>query len=317
MSTNLQPEVLPNAPPEAPPVLSSTPVTAFTTELLSERMLRYEGAEAMRSLPRDVPVLARLDGCCFSSFTRRLHKPYDPRLGRLMVETTHHLVEKTAALAGYTQSDEITLLWHATGTQDPLFGGRVAKICSRLAARATGFFVRHLDAAIPEKAGRTVEFDCRAWTVPDRHEAANVFLWREIDAETNAVSAAARAVLGRKTDTGCLEAIKAMRARGFEMSAYPEHYRRGVYIVAMRVPHTMSDDEVARLPEVARKRPDFTREFLRRQVVEIPEGTMPRFMHVANRVEVLFEGAEPVVRERRAEEDDAADAGAEEKSGPC
>ena len=42
----------------------------------------------------------------------------------------------------------------------------------------TAFFNTHLAAAIPERAGTMALFDCRVWSVPNKDEAANMFLWR-------------------------------------------------------------------------------------------------------------------------------------------
>jgi tRNA(His) guanylyltransferase len=99
---------------------------------------RYTGDQFMPM----VPVLARLDGRSFHSFTKGLKRPYDERLTGLMVETTQ-LVQETNARCGYTQSDEITLVWLAEEWEsDIFFAGKLQKMNSILASMTTAFFNR-------------------------------------------------------------------------------------------------------------------------------------------------------------------------------
>jgi hypothetical protein len=141
---------------------------------LGDRMKEYEMAEAGRRALPGLPTLARLDGKAFHTFTKGLERPYDGRLHALMDATTRHLVKESGALVGYTQSDEISLLFYAaTPRAEPFLGGRFQKLTSILAAMATAFFNRQLAQALPEKAERLPIFDCRAWVVPSLEEAAN------------------------------------------------------------------------------------------------------------------------------------------------
>jgi tRNA(His) 5'-end guanylyltransferase len=59
-----------------------------------------------------VPVCCRIDGRAFSGFCKGLKRPFDERLSNLMAETTKHLVTQSGAKLGYTQSDEISLIWY-------------------------------------------------------------------------------------------------------------------------------------------------------------------------------------------------------------
>ena len=70
-----------------------------------DRMKEYEGIESERPFMKLLPVVARLDGKGFSSFTKELQRPFDKRLSDLMVATVKFLVEETGAVCGYTQSD--------------------------------------------------------------------------------------------------------------------------------------------------------------------------------------------------------------------
>lgn len=148
---------------------------------LGDRMKSYENIESERRLSPDKPFIARLDGKTFSKFTRGLAKPYDSRLSELMWATTKHLIKTTGATVGYTQSDEITLLYNTMegiGKAERYYDGRIQKLTSVLAGMATAYFVRHLDTAITEKSGTMPLFDCRVWSVPNVKEVANTVIWR-------------------------------------------------------------------------------------------------------------------------------------------
>ena len=121
-------------------------------DIFGSRMKEYEGCEAKRMLMPLLPALARLDGKCFSGFTKGLDRPYDIRMSNLMVETTSALVEETNALIGYTQSDEITLVMYNNSQKSQIYyNGRIQKMIGDLAAYATGVFNRLLPNYIPEK----------------------------------------------------------------------------------------------------------------------------------------------------------------------
>lgn len=95
---------------------------------LGDRMKVYEMAEAGRKFMPLLPIVARLDGKGFSSFTKGLLRPYDERLSNLMVDCTKYLVSETNACCGYTQSDEITLAWYAPDYKSEIyFAGRISK----------------------------------------------------------------------------------------------------------------------------------------------------------------------------------------------
>ncbi|KAJ3337744.1 hypothetical protein HDU93_000634 [Gonapodya sp. JEL0774] len=65
------------------------------------------------AVPPTQPFVIRLDGVAFSTFTKDLPRPFDRRLSNAMVATSVDLVEKFNASCGYTQSDEISLVFPA------------------------------------------------------------------------------------------------------------------------------------------------------------------------------------------------------------
>ena len=84
---------------------------------LDLKMRVFETAHDRSVLP-GMLLVARIDGRNFTRLTKEIHKfeaPYDVRFRDMMIETTSHLMNcgfKT--IYGYTQSDEISLLFHRT-----------------------------------------------------------------------------------------------------------------------------------------------------------------------------------------------------------
>lgn len=264
---------------------------------MGDRMKEYEMAEAGRKLIPLLPAIARLDGKCFSGFTRGLKRPFDERLSDLMIRTTKYLCEETNACCGYTQSDEITLAWYSTDCASQIwFDGRIQKMCSVLAAMASTWFNAQLTAAIPEKAGRLPVFDCRLWNVPNIEEGANCFLWREIDATKNSVSMAAREFYSDKElfGKGRSDQQEMLFAKGVNWNNYPAFFKRGSYIQRKKFCRPFTTDEIEKLPPLhnARKNPDLQIERTDFVVLD-----MPRFASVINRPRVIFFGDEPIATE--------------------
>jgi tRNA(His) guanylyltransferase len=260
---------------------------------LGDRMKRYEALEAGRRCMPLLPICARIDGKRFSKFTAGLARPYDERLSALMIDVTKHVVEVTHARVGYTQSDEISLLWHAEDPDQQVFlDGRIQKLTSVLASIATAKFNAELAERIPERRGQVAIFDCRVWTVPTRAEASNVFLWREQDASKNSISMAARHYYAHAEIDG--KDGRAMHellfAKGVNWNDYPACFKRGSFVQRRTIQRPFSTDELDALPERHQARRDPT---LVVERSEIRVLDMPPFGRVTNRVEVLFDGVEP------------------------
>jgi tRNA(His) 5'-end guanylyltransferase len=262
-------------------------------DALGDRMKMYEAAEAGRRLMPLLPVMARIDGRAFHSFTRGMERPFDQRLSEAMVETTRQLVRETNACMGYTQSDEISLAWHSPDVKSQLwFDLRLQKMVSQLAAHATLTFYRLMLETMPEFAHRLPTFDARVWQVPNRTEGANVFLWREWDATKNSVSMAAAAYYSHKQLHGKNSADKheLLFQKGVNWNDYPAFFKRGTYVQRVTVRKPFSADELESLPpkHAARTNPELVVERTEYRALD-----MPPFGTVTNREAVIFEGAEP------------------------
>lgn len=264
---------------------------------LGDRMKGYEMAEAGRRLMPYLPVLVRIDGKRFSRFTQGLKRPYDARLSLLMGAVTKYLVSETSALAGYTQSDEISLLMHTDDPGTQLFlDRRIQKLTSILASMTTAHFNALLAEHIPEKAGETALFDCRVWNVPTREEAANAFLWRERDATKNSISMAAReyfshAQLHGKSGS---EMQEMLFQSGVNWNDYPDFFKRGRFVLRKQITRKLTAQELDALPPLhnARKNPSLP---ITRHTLDYV--IMPPFSKVTNRAGVLFEGEDPRIED--------------------
>ena len=148
---------------------------------LDVKMRVYETAHDYCVLP-EVYMVARIDGKNFTRLTKEIHKfesPYDIRFRDYMVATTEHLMNcGFRVIYGYTQSDEISLLFHI---DENAFGRKVRKFNSILAGEASAKFSVLL--------GDVACFDCRISELPNSNAVIDYFRWRNEDASRNALNA--------------------------------------------------------------------------------------------------------------------------------
>lgn len=239
-----------------------------------DRMKVYEATETSRRFTPLLPIYARLDGRSFSKFTSRFQKPYDPDIAFAMRNTLLYLVEHTHATCGYTQSDEISLVWHTdTYESKTFFDGNIHKMTSVLASMATGKFFNDIHGS--ESIGNVIpSFDCRVIQMPNLIEATNMILWRSMDCKKNAITSGARKYFSHKeihAKNG--EDMRAMMlAKGvcFERD-FPADFVYGVF--ALR--------EVVEVNPGVFRRKAYTR-------------VLPDFNKIVNRKEVLFDQEHPL-----------------------
>jgi tRNA(His) 5'-end guanylyltransferase len=207
---------------------------------IGDRLKAIEQAEAGRRADPSKPLIARLDGKAFHVFTRGLKRPYDIELSNLMVDTTKFLVEKTHALLGYTQSDEISLYWSLEGMADGSeypYSGKFQKMTSILASMAGGYFnVQLANGRIPGKQPAITNsfqaFDCRVWNVEDQQQVFSNFLWRQDDAIKNSISMAAQVHFSHKVLDGVGSEVrkKMLREAGFPWEDEPAFFKMGTFV---------------------------------------------------------------------------------------
>lgn len=214
---------------------------------LGDRLKKCEDIESMQRITTPF-LVARLDGRGFSKFTKGLKRPYDERLSALMENTTKYLIESLNPLLGYTQSDEISLFWTNENGIDYPFGGRKQKLVSTLAALATGYFNKHLHT-IPEKSEWIPTFDCRVISVETLDDVLDNFIWRERDANKNAISMAASThinhhkLLGVHSD----KRIEMLKELGINFDDYPTFFKHGVYLHRKTFNTVLTEADVAQM----------------------------------------------------------------------
>jgi tRNA(His) guanylyltransferase len=203
---------------------------------IADMMKRQERQECGRIANQSKPLMVRLDGKAFHTFTKGLARPYDQRLSQLMVDTTIHLVKETQAKLGYTQSDEISLFF-SPNPENPkesnyIFAGNYQKITSVLASMASSYFVRELPHRIPEKASELAVFDCRVWNVENSRDVYLNFLWRQQDAIENSVLMKAHSLFPHSELQGRSSVEKKAMLQNIEMpwEKEPQYFKSGTFV---------------------------------------------------------------------------------------
>ena len=225
---------------------------------LGDRMKNNYENRAKTYLTRRTPVIIRLDGKAFHTFTRGLKKPYDEIFHNTMNATMKYLCENIQGCKlGYTQSDEITLLLtdYDALTTDAWFDNNVQKICSVSASMATMAFNKYLreftekylrsDAWVNhyweenvEKYANTLKnainkgamFDSRCFNIPE-DEVANCFIWRQQDATRNAIQMLGQCNFSHKElqNKSCNDIQDMlMLQKGINFNDMPTEFKRGV-----------------------------------------------------------------------------------------
>lgn len=148
---------------------------------LDKKLRVYETAHDLCILP-GLYMVARIDGRSFTRLTKETHDfiaPFDVRVRDMMLETVKHLMQcGFKVLYGYTQSDEISLLFDLNENS---FQRKERKLTSVLAGEASAKFSVLL--------GDVGAFDCRISQLPTKDLVLDYFRWRQADAHRNALNA--------------------------------------------------------------------------------------------------------------------------------
>jgi len=187
---------------------------------LGDRMKGNYENRSKTYLVRRMPVIIRLDGKAFHTFTRGFNKPFDDVMMQTMQQTTLKLCQDIqGCVFGYTQSDEITLVlvdYNDINT-DAWFDYSVQKMCSVAASMCTLYFnkifaemvdvfIANSDVTPEEEKlervyNKAIEkgamFDARVFNIPVE-EVTNCVLWRQQDATRNSISSLAQSKFSAK-----------------------------------------------------------------------------------------------------------------------
>ena len=198
-----------------------------------KRMKTYENSYRF-TLPRRMPVILRIDGCHFHTFTKGMDKPFDDKLIEAFWETCKFLGENImGAKLIYHQSDEISILItnYDTIQTDSWFSNNLQKMASVSASMAAAKFNEVIRKSYPDK--ELAFFDSRAWVIP-QDEVNNYFTWRQQDASKNSISMAAFANFAHKDLHGlCGNQLqeKLFSEKGINWDKFPTWKKRGACII--------------------------------------------------------------------------------------
>ena len=200
---------------------------------LDRKMRVYERSLDQILLP-ELYLVARLDGNRFTRLTKEICKfevPYDERFRDMMVDTVKAIMNYGFRIVyGYTESDEISLLFHS---EESTFGRKVRKFNSILAGVASASFSMNL--------GQEAIFDCRMVPLPTIERVREYFLWRQEDAHRNSLNSHCYWML-RKQGKSVSEATKMLEEKtvsfknellfgnGINYDSLPSWQKRGIGI---------------------------------------------------------------------------------------
>ena len=223
-----------------------------THDNLGIRMKTFYEQTPKTRLMRRCPVIIRIDGKAFHTFTRGFQKPFDEVLINSMQETMKYLCENIqGCVLGYTQSDEITLILvdYKKFTSSAWFDYEVQKICSIAASMATmafnKFFRDNVDnyiyenwddqylinyiEALQNAVDRGAMFDARCFNIP-KEEVTNLVYWRQLDASRNSIQMVGQANFSHKElqNKSCNDIQDMlMTQKGINWNDLPIYQKRG------------------------------------------------------------------------------------------
>lgn len=244
---------------------------------LAKRMKDYESISKTKLMKR-CPVICRIDGKAFHTFTRGFQRPFDEILIKTMQETTKHLCENIqGCVLGYTQSDEITLVLvdYKELNTSPYFDYEVQKLCSIIASMTTMAFNKIFQSNVKkvyenhyaEKGKCTMPydlyetynnainkgamFDCRVFNIP-KEEVTNNIYWRQLDASRNSIQMVGQANFSHKKlqNKSCNKIQDMlMTVKGINWNDLPTYQKRGTCVIKEEYFESSEDGKEVKYPE--------------------------------------------------------------------
>ena len=232
---------------------------------LGTRMKTYYEQIPKTKLMRRMPVIIRIDGKAFHTFTKGFKRPFDEVLIKSMQETTKYLCENIqGCVLGYTQSDEITLVLvdYQKFETAAWFDYEVQKMCSIAASMTTMAFnkifekcvsrylwkyksslvpqcvelqeeVASYHAALLKAIDKGAMFDARVFNIP-KEEVTNCIYWRQLDASRNSVQMVGQAYFSHKElqNKSCSNIQDMlMEQKGINWNDFPTYQKRGTCVI--------------------------------------------------------------------------------------
>lgn len=231
---------------------------------LGNRMKGYENISRYY-LTKKTPVIIRIDGKAFHSFTKGFKKPFDDILMKSMQETAKYLCANIMGCKlAYTQSDEISLLLvdYERNESQSWFENNLVKMVSVSASMATMAFnkcfadevnkvytyytttecgcnyikdVEAFDKLFDNYFSKiqNAMFDARAFIIP-KEEVCNYLIWRQQDATRNSIQMVAQSLFSHKElqNKNCKELQELMfQEKGVNWNDFDNVCKRGSCII--------------------------------------------------------------------------------------
>ena len=189
----------------------------FDNDSLGNGQKGYEAVYKQKLVPK-MPIVMRIDGKAFHTFTKGMKKPFDDLLIDSMQKTMLALCKDIPTCKlGYTQSDEITIVCVCDDMKktEGLYDYKVQKILSIIASKATRYFNQFffenvdklqkdinafknvVDITVYKKKLFVAEFDCRVMNIPE-WDIINNLIWRQQDATRNSIQMLGQAYFSQK-----------------------------------------------------------------------------------------------------------------------
>ncbi|MEE3344369.1 MAG: tRNA(His) guanylyltransferase Thg1 family protein [Bacilli bacterium] len=217
---------------------------------LDIKMKEYEKV-SKPFLTLGVPKIIRLDMRAGHTFCKKFDKPFDKIFSDCMVETTKELCKQIpGVVAGYTQSDEISLILNDETKNgfECFFNGNVEKIVSISASICTLEFNRiyadmvsyaiykdehYFKNGYANKINKAL-FDSRVFCLPNVTEVHNYVLSRQLDATKNSIASVGQAYftteeLKKKKSNDIQDML--MLQKGINWNDFPTRYKRGCIVL--------------------------------------------------------------------------------------
>ncbi|PIX04671.1 MAG: hypothetical protein COZ77_05285 [Gallionellales bacterium CG_4_8_14_3_um_filter_54_18] len=254
---------------------------------LGDKHKKFEGIYAGQILIPGVPVIARLDGRAFHTFTKNAIKPFDIDINIGMTSTAKHLLGSFHPDLVYTQSDEISLVW---GKGTDMFDGNVLKLTSTLSSMASVVFYDWIQQ-FRDRFGKVMPtFDCRIWQVPDEETAAENLMWREMDATKNSISmlASCHFSVAELHGKSTKDRLAMLESKGIHWENLDHWLKKGAYFRKEEQLRNLTKEELSKIPEKYHPEGPILRS-------EVKMLSIPKATSIMNLAGVLFHGEDPTV----------------------
>ena len=164
---------------------------------LGDRIKRYEAVTRAKGTI-NTPLMIRVDGKAFHTFTKHMQKPFDAALQDAMVYAATEVAKRMQGMkAAYVQSDEATFVitdYDTIETQG-WFDYNLSKVISTTAATMSVYFAAAMGKE--STSDSLPVFDARAFNIPPA-DVVNAFLWRAQDWERNSLQMYAQAFFSHR-----------------------------------------------------------------------------------------------------------------------